>query len=87
MDRIAHPTAINEPVLRSSLKEVLEIYDEGPLDDRRLAKLRLLLAGSPEYWPGSCDKVLGGNLRSAELLHILMGGHRHVRVRRLFRRL
>lgn len=74
MDRIAHPTAINEPVLRSSLKEVLEVYDEGPLDDRRLAKIRLLLAGSPEYWSGSFDKVLYDDLFYSALTEFMTDG-------------
>ena len=74
MHRIAHPTALNEPVLRSSLKEVFEVYDEGPLDDARLQKIRWLLAGKPEYFSGTFKKELYDDLFYSAVTEFMTDG-------------
>ena len=74
MERLAHPTSINEPVLRSSLREVFEVYDEGPLDEVRLQKIRWLLAGKPEYFCGMFKKELYDDLFYSGMTEFMTDG-------------
>ena len=74
MHRIAHPTSINEPVLRASLGEVLRIYDEGPLDRSRLQRIRLVLSGNPSYWAGTFKKDLYDDLFYSALTEFMTDG-------------
>ena len=76
MHRIAaHPTSINEPVLRASLGEVLRIYDdEGPLDRSRLQRIRLALSGNPPYWAGTFKKELYDDLFYSALTEFMIDG-------------
>ena len=74
MHRIAHPTSINEPVLRASLGEVLRIYDEGPLDRVRLHRIRLALSDNPSYWTGTFKKELYDDLFYSSLTEFMTDG-------------
>ena len=73
--RIAHPTQLNEEVLRASLKPVFEVYDSGPLDSARLNQIRILLQGTHErFWSGSFDKELYDDLFYSALTEFMTDG-------------
>ena len=74
-NRIAHPTQLNEQVLRASLKPVFEVYDSGPLDAARLNQIRILLQGTQErFWSGSFDKALYDDLFYSALTEFMTDG-------------
>ena len=74
-NRIAHPTQLNEQVLRESLKPVFEVYDSGPLDASRLSQIRIILQGTQErFWSGSFDKALYDDLFYSALTEFMTDG-------------
>lgn len=74
-NRSAHPTQLNESVLRASLAPVFAVYDSGPLNAARLNEIRMLLQGTSErFWSGSFDKELYDDLFYSALTEFMTDG-------------